>query len=408
MTPNAETTAGTAPTPATPETTASYLLLAKSVERPRNAAPDSPAIEIFAQVLNNTAIQSGAKVESKSIAQGLYDFVVEITVDVDAYVKATGKATRPTTQQIALGIAAALGHNAGVKTETLPVTQLDDPIVADVVHSCTVSLENRDPCVGASQRSNDSRTVKLNDYVDAAELGNAPSELTAPAISGEWGMLGNKRVGDCTFAAAGHAIQLWAAPSNPTPEIGDSAVMNAYYEARKQAHTSRTVNGRISPASAGVTATAALNYWRLTGIGGHQIVAFASVPRDDRAWVRYAIATFKCVYVVLALPDAVVRAGMTAETAPTWNKVPPAGPGAMLSLANSHCVIYTGYDDLGVTAITWGRPMRTSWEFHDDYCDEMYVAFPKELQGSLGGVKVKQWLKAAVAAAKTERPSSVR
>jgi hypothetical protein len=56
--------------------------------------------------------------------------------------------------------------------------------------------------------------------------------------------------------------------------------------------------------------------------------------------------------------------------------------------------------------------MRTSWAFHDDYCDEMYVAFPESLESSLTGVKVDRWMAdvahaAADAEAANDRPPPV-
>jgi hypothetical protein len=384
----------------------SYLLLAKCLNLPTNADPGNTVIDVFSQALQNAAAQTGTTIGSANIAQGIYDFAVQITVDVDEYVSLNPSgAGVPTPQQVALGMAAALAHSAGVATETLPIMPLTDPVVADVVHSCTTSLDNREACIGSTQRSNDPRTVQLTDYVDPAHVAAAPSAFTASNIAGDWRMLGNKRAGDCTFAAAGHSIELWAAPNSPEPPLTKSDVMLAYYDARN-ARVSGSTNGRLIPPAEGLTATAALNYWRQNGIGGHRIDAYASVKRDDRDWVKYAISTFTCVYVVLALPNAVVRNGMRADQA-DWDRMPAAGPDAVLNLSNSHCVISTGYDANGLTAITWGRPMKTSWDFHDAYCDEMYVALPPSLRSSLSGVNVDQWLADVGGAEGDPRPDSV-
>ena len=60
-----------------------------------------------------------------------------ITVDVSKYAELNPDGDEPTSQQVALGVAAALAHNAGVATETVPVMRLDDDVVVDVFHSCT-------------------------------------------------------------------------------------------------------------------------------------------------------------------------------------------------------------------------------------------------------------------------------
>jgi hypothetical protein len=115
----------------------SYLLLAKCLQLPANADPGNTAIDVFAQALQNAREQTGIGIVSAKIVQGIYDFAVTITVDVDEYVKQNRDATTPTAQQVALGVAAALAHNAGVATETVPVMPLDDKGVVDVFHSCT-------------------------------------------------------------------------------------------------------------------------------------------------------------------------------------------------------------------------------------------------------------------------------
>jgi uncharacterized protein with GYD domain len=117
--------------------TASYVLLVKVLNLPANPDPGSTVIDVFAQALQNAADETGSKIVSANIAQGIYDFVVVITVDVDAYSRLNQDPGTPTPQQVATGMAAALAHNAGVATETLPVMPLDDPLVREVFHSCT-------------------------------------------------------------------------------------------------------------------------------------------------------------------------------------------------------------------------------------------------------------------------------
>lgn len=373
--------------------TASFVLLAKSIARPQDSSDRSTAAEVFSQALDNAEAQTGATVDQATVAGGVYDFIVDLTVDVGRYAALNPEIDSSTAHQIALGFAGALAHNAAVTVETVPVTPLGDPIVADVVHSCTTALEGRPGCTGAPLTASDGRTLGLESYVRKQAIGRAPVQVVAPAIAEDWGMLGNKRTGDCTFAAAGHAEQLWAAPGKPKPPITAEAVYGAYVQARDALRAG--ANGRrsgSSPRSPGITALDALNYWRTTGVAGHRIAAYAAVPRDDPAWVRLAIDRFGCAYAVLGLPDAVVPPHMTFASSPSWDQV-PQGTDGRVQPRNSHCVIYIGYDqDMNLTAVTWGGTKLTSWPFHQDYCDEMYVAL-HDAAHAPSDVNVTKWLR---------------
>lgn len=381
--------------------TASFVLLAKSIAGAQDSSDGAIAAEVFSQALDNAEAQTGATVDQAKVAGGVYDFVVDLTVDVARYAALNREIDPPTAHQIALGFAGALAHNAAVTVETVPVTPLGDPIVADVVHSCTTALEGRPGCTGASLTASDDRTLSLESYVRKQAVGRTRVQVVAQAIAEEWGMLGNKRTGDCTFAAAGHAEQLWAAPGKPKPPVTGDAVNAAYVHARNALRAG--ANGHRSGSSLrspGITALDALNYWRTTGIADHRIAAYAAVPRDDAAWVRFAIDRFGCAYVVLGLPDAVVPPHMTFETSPSWEQV-PQGLDGRVQPRNSHCVIYIGYDqDMNLTAVTWGGTKLTSWRFHEDYCDEMYVAL-HDAGHAPSEVNAAKWLKDVAKVEKT-------
>jgi hypothetical protein len=238
--------------------------------------------------------------------------------------------------------------------------------------------------------------LNLADYVVAAELPNTRPQVPVPQPPTGWGLLGNSHVGDCAFAAAGHAEQVWAAPGRPNPPVTSRAVTAAYSEAR-QKRQGAPADEPAHPAHAGMPVLDALNYWRAVGVAGHRIDAYAAVSRYDPAWVRFAIDRFGCAYAVLALPDAVVPRRMTPSTAPPWNTL-PQGPDRAMNVNNSHCVIYVAYDaEMSLTAVTWGRTMPTSWDFHCAYCDELYVALPPSAPNP-PGVDAATWKQAAAQA----------
>ncbi len=237
-------------------------------------------------------------------------------------------------------------------------------------------------CLGSMQSGDD--TPSLSDYTTADAL-TAPETLPVPRIKGRWEMLANQQIADCALAAAGHAVKLWAAPHAANPPVEQAALTQAYTDIRTTVRAQR-------PDSNGITALDALKYWRTQGLSGHQIVAYAGIEyQGDPAWVKGAVSAFGCAYVVLSLPDGVVRKNVKPESAP-WNKV-PTGKSAHVTRGNDHCVIYVAYDDqLTLSAVTWGEVKPVSWNFHHLYCTEMYVALDPSWKVPKG-VNVKKWKK---------------
>ena len=226
----------------------------------------------------------------------------------------------------------------------------------------------------------------LSDYTTANAL-RPPEALPVPRISGQWEMLANQQITDCALAAAGHAVKVWAAPRPASPPVEPTALTQAYTDILA------TVQAR-RPRTDGITALDALEYWRTPGLSGHKIVAYAGVENQgDPNWVKGAIHAFGCAYVVLSLPDGVVRNGMTPQNAPSWNEE-LTGAEAHVTEGNDHCVIYVAYDDqLTLSAVTWGEVRPVSWDFHHSYCTEMYVALAPSWPEP-AGVDVQRWSQA--------------
>lgn len=203
----------------------------------------------------------------------------------------------------------------------------------------------------------DVRTLRLRQYVDLGELPAAPPALDLSAGVPDWPMYGNDRIGDCTTAAAGHMIEAWTeAASGHATEVSDAAVLQAFAAVRV-----------VDPATGeeGAVELDVLRYWRKQGIGGHRIGAFAGVAARDQALVRSAAWLFEGLYVGLALP-------LTAQTQAVWDWTGslsgPAEPGSW----GGHAVDVVGYDDAGLTFVTWGSLKRMTWAFWERYCDEAY------------------------------------
>src|SRR5579862_1160886 len=193
----------------------------------------------------------------------------------------------------------------------------------------------------------DVRTLSLGSYVERDVLPAPPAELDLSAPVIEWPMYGNDRTGDCTTAAAGHMIEAWtAAAAGSAVEISDQAVLQAF-DAVKIVDPETGEEGAIE--------LDVLTYWRRQGIGGHRIGAFALVALADRDLVRVAAYLFGGLYIGLQLP-------LSARDQQVWDWTGgydgPDAPGSW----GGHAVDVVGYDESGLTVVTWGALQRLTWD----------------------------------------------
>jgi hypothetical protein len=63
--------------------------------------------------------------------------------------------------------------------------------------------------LGKKKPVEDSRTLKLGNYLDNTSLPDIPEKFIWNSNVKEWGMMKNDQIGDCTIAAAGHLIMGW-------------------------------------------------------------------------------------------------------------------------------------------------------------------------------------------------------
>ena len=203
----------------------------------------------------------------------------------------------------------------------------------------------------------DPRTLSLARYVDRTVLPAPPAELDLTAPVPDWPMYGNDRLADCTTASAGHAIEAWtAAAAGTAVEIPEQAVVDAF-EAVKV----------VDPATGeeGAVELDVLKYWRSSGIGGHLIAAFARVDLSDHDLVRTGAYLFGGLYIGLQLP-------LSAQEQDVWDwngrLDGPDAPGSW----GGHAVNIAGYDETGLTCVTWGALQKLTWAFWDRYTDECW------------------------------------
>lgn len=227
------------------------------------------------------------------------------------------------------------------------------------------------PKLGKAAPRHDSRNLMLGKYL-TTEFPNPPAAVDyAQKVRQPWGMMLNDRLGNCTCAAAGHMILQWTANAGVAVVPPDDSILSAY-------EGITGYNPANPDSDQGAVELDVLNYWRQTGIAGHKIGAFAAIHPWNRAEVRAAVWLFGGLYIGVALPAS-------AQGASVWD-VPPYGctgagtPGSW----GGHAVEVVAYDADGLTVITWGAPMKVTWQFWDAYVDEAYAILSNDFL--VGGI----------------------
>lgn len=171
----------------------------------------------------------------------------------------------------------------------------------------------------------------------------------ASRLPSDIGMMGNDVYGNCTVAAAGHAVQSWSLyAERGMKTIPNSDILKAYFA--------------ISPNDEGAYMLDLLNYWRKSGIGDDIAEAFVEIDISDLTQVKLAIDYFGSAYVGMCLPDENTFGPWTSPTgAPNPN--------------NGHAIEYLAYDDARqmFKVATWGEVWDLSYAWHLKYADEGYT-----------------------------------
>ncbi len=223
--------------------------------------------------------------------------------------------------------------------------------------------------LGRLPTRHDPRTLRFARYVNASALPPLPQYVKwSQNMNKTLGMMLNDKLGDCTCAAAGHAIQAWTANAAWANKMGgevtvpDSAILAAY-------EAVSGYNPQTGANDNGAVELDVLNYWRGQGIGGHKIGAFVSLQPSDVREIKEAIYLFGGVYIGVALPLAVQ--GQSVWKAPNFRfdfGHPAWQPGSW----GGHAVYCVDYDAQYVTCVTWGELLKMEWGFFTSYVEEAY------------------------------------
>lgn len=234
--------------------------------------------------------------------------------------------------------------------------------------------------------------VRLSDHLTLVE---PPVVVDWASKVQTWPMYDNDRIGCCTCAGLGHAVQAWTTyGKGDTVTLPLSAVIGLYsavsgYDPRTGANDKGAIEQNV------------LAYVQKYGIGGHKIRAFAQVNHKDLNEMKLALEFFGTVYVGFQVPQS-------AEIEFHANQVWDVRPGS--PIVGGHAVDIQKWDADYIYCVTWGRLQAMTPEFWLSYGDEAWVIITDDWLNDKGlspaGLNVVELLKEFDALA--EQPAPVK
>jgi len=167
-------------------------------------------------------------------------------------------------------------------------------------------------------------------------------------------MDGNDTLGDCTIAALAHAT------TTPRGLLSKEVIMPKQSVVKLYLHLT---GGNDT----GLNELDVLNYWRQHPVSGDQIMAYATIDPKNHTHVQQAIHLFGGVYLGFQ-----VQKNCQQE----FDAHQPWKPGPLTN--DGHAVYAVGYDQSGVTVLTWGNTQHGTWAWWDECVDEAYAILPPE------------------------------
>lgn len=194
-----------------------------------------------------------------------------------------------------------------------------------------------------------------------------PSADWTKGVDPNWSVMLNDQLGDCTCAAAYHAMQLWSAHGR-THELTepDAKVLEMYREfcGYDPANPSTDRGGVEQDV---------LSRWYARGVpiaegpnGRSKLRAFVEVDPRNHDDVKRVIADCGCIYIGFDVPSYLVAGSIPMN----WG----LNPGGDNSSAGGHAVIAPAYNSSVLAIVSWGSGnYRMSWSFWDRFVVECYA-----------------------------------
>lgn len=177
-------------------------------------------------------------------------------------------------------------------------------------------------------------------YYVAGSLPAAPAEVAVPNFP-NWGILGNQDYGDCGVAGLQHGLEAAATDTGESEKWASEKQVVDYYM--------KYTGGQDS----GVVLSDFLAYARKNGFLGHKVNAYAPVAVHDVPTLQFAINAYDFCYTGITVTQAMEDAFGKGQP---WTTTTAKG-----EVLGGHCVPAIGYDETGLTVVTWGEPQVITW-----------------------------------------------
>lgn len=192
------------------------------------------------------------------------------------------------------------------------------------------------------------------------------------------GMMLNDRLGDCTIAGLGHAVQTWTGNTGAMVTIPDDVIESTYTK------FDGYLPGDPSTDNGGIELDV-LNAFHQSGFGGFGLTAFMGIMPIHVANVLHSIHLFGGAYIGFNVPRFI----MPADGSPTpqlWDVQPKQDE----TNIGGHCVWVAGYyydpktGKLCLELVSWGQRYAMTVDFWHQYVDEAYALLSPAWIGSTG------------------------
>lgn len=208
--------------------------------------------------------------------------------------------------------------------------------------------------LGRKPARHDPRTLQFAKY--AAGMPSPPASVDNTYGLGAFGMLGNDFCGDCTIAAALHAIQTWHLSLTGRQFLPFSDALALSYYSKWAGY----VPG--DPATdQGAVELDVLNLWRKSTLADHNLKAFCDPSPHNIDHIKKAIWAFGGVYIGIDFPS-----NASEEPGSVWDYDPAA------SIIGGHAVFCPLYSPRGIGCISWGNLYTMTWDFWANLTEESH------------------------------------
>lgn len=184
-----------------------------------------------------------------------------------------------------------------------------------------------------------------------------PAAAVKPPNVVTWGMALNNTIGDCTIAGVYHLLKAWNTEVSEDTPLPDTAQIKSTYF------------GLTGGGDTGLVEVTVLNTWYSKGLFGNRIAGWVPLNPRNLEHLHLAIELYGAAYVGVALPQS-------AETQTDENRawtVVPTSP-----ILGGHCIVYVGYDEYALYAVTWGELVQVTYPWWATYGTEAACVLPRE------------------------------